>query len=780
GEVSCHGVDNLLGRLPTVPAVEVDVTFTAANLLRVAGRLQSKAGGPDDWDICHFQALPQEFREALAALWQTVYSSGRVPKRWREARVCLVPKAAGGHRPISVLSIAYRLGASVLSRELRQWTDQWLGVRIMGGFHGRATRDVFMRVLHAAEDRLAMFVGEDVNKSFDSLTGPHVLRGLKHLQAPPQLLGFVESIMKEQWRVFSSHGLLGARWHLATKGAAQGDPISSLLAGAVMWAWSFWSSSGAGLLAAKRRSEEIDMAFQFRCDTRKCQLAARAQSQGREMAGSFGYAFRPSLDILGIVVDIAGRAPPVLARYAHDVANVRVQCINAVAHGMWGSGFHPRLGNSILAVTNYKHACDTPAIVVWEIMGWECCPSFARRWSALRDAIALTCRPPVWLEDADLTFAAKRSFVNLAGGRIAGALSSGAVTLWETFAVSSLGWTLLTFFASGCVTGTGLVLWLPPTGSLPLFIGETRDWPEVFYFPQFLVAVWSCFEATRRLTMARTVASAATRLWPRDAQCGPRRPSVAVSLMPPCECGLACPSRPHLLWQCPGTASLRPRCAAPVNRCEERLLAKVVPEQPPPPAVVGRDDTIEALATQLDVLFEDSATLYVGTDGSTVTEVGAWSVAVQGGETFACGICAEDQSPYRAEVEGLLGLLEAVQMCRRRGSIVVVCDCQAALLALDGKGQSCILVQRVRERLHSCISMGFFLSFYWVPSHGKMAPPRWLVPPGGEMLARTLNGRADVAARACASRRAAGSGRERCHAARADALVWERAAIDGL
>ncbi|CAE7250058.1 unnamed protein product, partial [Symbiodinium sp. CCMP2456] len=597
-------------------------------------------------DVTFTHCGQAEFWEALAALWQTVYSSGRVPKRWREARVCLVPKTAGGHRPISVFSIAYRLGASV---------------RSCG--HG-----------------------------------------------PP---GYLLETLKL-------------------------SPSSTTGAFGVLLELGCWS-------------EEVDVAFQFRCDT-----------HGRFLC----YAFRPSLDILGIVVDIAGRAPPVLARYARDVANVRAQCINAVAHGMWQRSFHikslvmpmlcwagavasipaaevTRLGNSILAVTNFKHACDTPAIVVWEIMGWECPRS---GW---------------------------RSFVNLAGGRIAWALSSGTVTLWETFAVSSLGWTLLTFFASGCVTGTGLGLWLPPTGSLPLFIGETRDWPEVFYFPEFLVAVWSCFEATRRLTV-RTVASTECSVWAKAAKQG-----IAVSLMPPCE-------RPTCCGSARETASLRPRtqrCAAPVNRCEERLLAKVVPEQPPPPAVVGRDDTIEALATQLHVLFEDSATLYVGTDGSTVTEVGAWSVAVQGGETFACGICAEDQSPYRAEVEGLLGLLEAAQMCRRRGSIVVivvVCDCQAALLALDGKGQSCMLVQRVRERLHSCISMGFFLSFYWVPSHGKMAPPRWLVPPGGEMLARALNSRADVAARACASRRAAGSGRERCHAARADALVWERAAIDGL
>ena len=242
--VSCAEVDSLLRRLPEVPSVEVEVSFTAAKLLKAAGKMQGKSGGPDNWEVCHFQALPSGFWEALASLWQVVYSTSRVPRRWREARVCLVSMATGGHRPISVLSVAYRLGASVLSRELRRWTEQWLGARIMGGFHGRSTRDVFLRILHAAEDPMAMFVGEDVSKFFDSLSGPHVLRVLEHLKAPPALVGFVGSIMKEQWRVFSSCGRLGAKWHLATKGAAQGDPLSPLIAGAVMWVWTSWVAAG--------------------------------------------------------------------------------------------------------------------------------------------------------------------------------------------------------------------------------------------------------------------------------------------------------------------------------------------------------------------------------------------------------------------------------------------------------------------------------------------------------------------------------------------------------
>ena len=149
----------------------------------------------------------------------------------------------------------------------------------MGGFHQRSCRDVFLRVIHASEDPRVAFIGEDISKYFDSLLAPHVRLVLQHLQAPPPFVDFVCSVMAEQWRVFTSGGLFGEAWHKTTKGAAQGDPLSPLVAGAVMYVWttwvardnteavsfvddrSFWSPSSAALLAAKQRSAEVDEAF---------------------------------------------------------------------------------------------------------------------------------------------------------------------------------------------------------------------------------------------------------------------------------------------------------------------------------------------------------------------------------------------------------------------------------------------------------------------------------------------------------------------------------------
>ena len=111
-EVSCEEVDALLCRLSEISDVEVEVSFTAAKLLKAAGKMKGTSGGPDNWEVCHFQALPSGFWEALAALWQVVYSTARVPRRWREARVCMVPKLRVGIGPSQ--SLASPTGSALL------------------------------------------------------------------------------------------------------------------------------------------------------------------------------------------------------------------------------------------------------------------------------------------------------------------------------------------------------------------------------------------------------------------------------------------------------------------------------------------------------------------------------------------------------------------------------------------------------------------------------------------------------------------------------------------
>ncbi|CAE7943638.1 ppdK, partial [Symbiodinium necroappetens] len=592
--------------------------------------------------------------------------------------------------------------------EMREWADDWLGHRMLGGVHKRSTRDVFLRIVEACEDPEMVFVGQDVSKYFDSIHGAHLCQVLTFLRAPEQFVSFVHGVLEEQWRIFTVGGRVGNRWHRATRGLAQGDPLSPLLAASIMAVWtatvatsgceavtfvddrSFWGRTLVELSSAKALSDGVDAAFQFRCDTTKCQVASAEGEVGFRAAELFGYSHSGEFETLGVRFFLQQGRAPQLARYSIEIANTRLGCIGVVAAGLpvqalfikslvlplmaWAGAMASiekeqlhQLRRAVLAMSNCKSACDTPALARWEVLGWDCNPVFARRWSAIRAAILFACRPPCWLEEASIRLAARRwpSMLPVAAA-VLGELGWWASPCGSTIFRRDLRGHLRAFhvgFDNEQVIKEWLVDWhrratledtirvkkrlhrgeeegdlaqgdlLPgvPAGSLVVLAGHRK----LFH---------SGGDRHRRNSALATGCS----VWAKAAKKG-----VKVETIATCMCGRRMPSRPHLLWRCDATAHLRPRCAPPVNRAEERMLCRVVPELPAAPGVVGEDEVIDGLAAELEKQLGAEAVVFVATDGSCVKDVAAWAVAVQDGPVFCSGVIGEDQSPYRAEVEGI-------------------------------------------------------------------------------------------------------------------------------
>jgi len=93
----------------------------------------------------------------------------------------------------------------------------------------------------------------------------------------------------------------------------------------------------------------------------------------------------------------------------------------------------------------------------------------------------------------------------------------------------------------------------------------------------------------------------------------------------------------------------------------------------------------------------------------------AWAVAVHGGAVFSCGVVGEDREPYRAEVEGILAVLEAADRSHWTGRLIVIADCSAAIDATAGKGHARLLVLDVQSRWGRLCRRGFEVSIHWVP-----------------------------------------------------------------
>ena len=164
------------------------------------------------------------------------------------------------------------------------------------------------------------------------------------------------------------------------------------------------------------------------------------------------------------------------------------------------------------------------------------------------------------------------------------------------------------------------------------------------------------------------------------------------------------------MWECEGTQHLRPNIAQPTNRCAERLLARVVPEVPAPPHILGYTDVIADLAGDIDPVLDNNDTVVIGVDGSELTTVSAWAAAVHMGGSHASGVASEDQSAYRAEA-----VLRAALITRRDGSLLMVADCQAARQATEGKGCCSLLVREVRGLYadSACRYVGSLVMISW-------------------------------------------------------------------
>eukprot|EP00435_Cladocopium_sp_Y103_P012430 s3889_g3.t1 len=120
-----------------------------------------------------------------------------------------------------------------------------------------------------------------------------------------------------------------------------------------------------------------------------------------------------------------------------------------------------------------------------------------------------------------------------------------------------------------------------------------------------------------------------------------------------CMCGLALPSRPHLMWNCPETEHKRIGLPHPTNRASERLLAIAVPEFPKAPATM---DLCQTLAKVTDAFAKTDfrhGSCLVATDGSMLMDVAACALIFPGaGIEITAGLPGEDQTAFRAEARG--------------------------------------------------------------------------------------------------------------------------------
>ncbi|CAE7189547.1 chlP [Symbiodinium microadriaticum] len=293
---------------PLVPfllrASDLELNFHGAEFLAIGKTMCGKAGGPDGWT--------QLLSEAA----------------WHDFGV-----------PLSLLCVAYRIGAKAMLSQVTTWAEEWLGHQASGGVPRRSLKDVVQQILVANEDGQAV-VAEDLSKFFDSVDHRDLGLALVRLGAPRQFREFVLGFYGEHYKLFSAGGMLGDRWHSTSRGLCQGCPLSPLLASTLLMAWalrlercpgvraaSFVDdrflvlTADADATAARRESMAFDAALGFTCDVSKSKVASSsAGAWAADLSHVFGYEWVKSFKVLGLLIDFDCVGQVTLANFSVDEA----------------------------------------------------------------------------------------------------------------------------------------------------------------------------------------------------------------------------------------------------------------------------------------------------------------------------------------------------------------------------------------------------------------------------------------------------------------------------
>ena len=310
---------------------------TGAALRRRALQSRGKAAGADAWRASDLLRLPLPWWDCLADVWTVLLAGADPPLTWCRVVVALVPKPDGGMRPIGVLPLVWRLGVSLVVRQLAPWISSWMPVHIVGGAPGRGVLFAHLRLQHFLRAHRSLAVGlisEDISKAYDTIRPSQALAVLAAHGLPSGLEHLLRCFYALNTRIFTVSRCY-TDWAHAPASIVQGCPLSPLLLSAIMSLWtrvlaptpvscmaymddrSYWLARPhtellqitSTLVRAERLSRCFDALFGFVVNPRKFQIVASIPALCQLLAAAFRSlpcVPSQSLRLLGLVYHFTG------------------------------------------------------------------------------------------------------------------------------------------------------------------------------------------------------------------------------------------------------------------------------------------------------------------------------------------------------------------------------------------------------------------------------------------------------------------------------------------
>lgn len=749
------------------------IEWDGDELYQYARKTVGTGGGPDSWRAASLCLLGKTFWKHLAALWQKCVEMGKLPAAWVQARVCGIPKPGSEDlRPISVATIAWRLGCGYMVRQLRKWVDGWAPPEIVGGLAGRDPSDFYdsfgQHIAQMAEAGIPLVGAKlDLEKCFDLICHGDANDMLRRLGAPEGFIRILEKFDSDQSRYCEADGHVHGSPIAPTRSLMQGCPASPLRLTVVMAAWVYfvgkrepemksslhmddrviWLDARAvsridlipRLRTFMQQNEEFEKAFDMKDNAKKrCFFASTSKLREKLKVAYPGTEVAPDIEILGIKFGVTGKRRRIDAKKQMVKARRRMYRIQAA-------------GRTIKDRRTLARACITSLI------------SWTFRWAQLRGETLKS-----------LSSIVERATVGRGNlGRIkalAEALQGqkGSVEFQQTFsrlmlpkhrikrraprnrwfagtllaqAVESLGWTMEADRGK-IITKEGPydpeidgdtafrnVAWrahLDKVRKGGVLAAAAAD-DEYLHLEEHRKFAEKALHHSQAKTAVATGKGTDAKLWAKMQKKEPRDF--------PCSCGELGPTRRHLTYLCEDRG--KKDLEEPANTCQATYLVRAMPW---PRTVAGHDlQEEEMIARAVSELLRRQPKPYkgfqciVGTDGGADNDgrrtEAAWGASfwVQGGDNMmriGGAVKGLDRTPGMAE---LIALLMVVRVLKKAGEqrgapikTLIITDHLRAVRGLKTAGPVANpgalggIGKKIREERR-----GAALSIKWVPSHGK-------------------------------------------------------------
>eukprot|EP00754_Rhynchopus_humris_P030393 Rhum_TRINITY_DN15269_c1_g2::Rhum_TRINITY_DN15269_c1_g2_i1::g.147151::m.147151 len=221
------------------------------DLCETAARMSSrKASGTDGWRVHELKELPLPLWQIMAEVLQRVERDGTWPKALTQASVAMIPKGSSDAaplplalRPISIMSVVYRIWAATRLKQLRRWQEGWCS-RYQHGFRpNHGCEDVLWQFGLLTEEAClrgepdgAFTVHYDFAKCFDTIPHTITLALAAELGMPEGIGRALAGMYRDLERRFRIPGGVGEAFR-ATNGILQGCPLSVVLVNVLLVVW---------------------------------------------------------------------------------------------------------------------------------------------------------------------------------------------------------------------------------------------------------------------------------------------------------------------------------------------------------------------------------------------------------------------------------------------------------------------------------------------------------------------------------------------------------------